>query len=136
MKKILTLALIAAASTLHINAYASRDSDRAWAAVGGFVGGVITSHVLSDACSSGGCRDHKYCEGRSYPNYNRHSRAQKIKVWVPGYWETYYDDCGRRRKVWQPGYYKWTYERRVEHPRHERPRHERARAYAYRGCPR
>jgi len=40
-----------------------------------------------------------------------HWEIRRVRVWVPGYWETSRKHCGEVVKVWKRGHYKWEREK-------------------------
>jgi len=108
------------------------------AALGGFIGGLIVGHALSDHRAGppstevfvthrhGDRYDSRYDGGR----HERHGYwdSVRVKVWVPGYWTTCYER-GRRISYHTPGRYEWRIERVwVPTP----PRGYPPRSYSYR----
>lgn len=110
--------------------------DEGWAALGGFVSGLI-------AANAGHRQFHAehYNRGRhrSEIKYERHRGSEvvvsinrsrhvqpghyeyrTVRRWVPGHWVYHEDDCGRTTKVWSSGHYAHrTIKVWVEyHPRH------------------
>ncbi len=129
MKKYLTL-LILPVLCLSLGAGRAAAGDEAWAALGGFVGGVITTKVFDhhrdyhrghrtevivvERDRPGKHHGH-YTHGHSKhgcdnrcDRYERPVRYKTVRTreWVPGFWEVRYDRCGTRIRTWQPGYYK------------------------------
>lgn len=121
------------------NAHAG--DDEAFAAIGGFVAGVITGAIIDDhndhdrvrVSVHGGYRDRHYDRGRHYDRHRRdcrkrdcrgcghgyktkhhrsgHWETKRVRVWVPGYWDVEISRCGDRVKVWRRGHYEWRKER-------------------------
>lgn len=82
-----------------------------WSAVAGFVGGLLVANVANDSCTvSRAPRTVNYNHNYYYENTRRaprgHYQWETRRVWVPGRWQYYYNDCGRREKYWSAGYYK------------------------------
>lgn len=84
-----------------------------WAAVAGFVGGVLFSEA--SRCDRTVVVERPVYERRivhrpviiEEPEPCGYWEVRKEKIWVPGNW-TYVDiGCGRYRKVWNEGYYRW-----------------------------
>ena len=126
-RHILLAALAVTFSTGRLHA-----GDEAWAALGGFVAGVITGAVIEDAdhCETGlrvavgdrygrwdryGHHD-RYDRRDTWDRYDRRDRHYKqrpsghwevrhVKVWVPGGWVVEVNRCGDRIRVWRPGYF-------------------------------
>ncbi|MGC9450008.1 MAG: hypothetical protein ACP5I4_01055 [Oceanipulchritudo sp.] len=102
--------------------------DEAWAALGGFVAGVITGAVIEDSNDyHGGVsiavgerrgRYDRYDRGR-HDRYDRHPghrgkghwEIKRVRVWIPGRWEFTVNRCGDRIRVWEPGHYGWRREK-------------------------
>lgn len=103
---------------------ATAGDDKAWAAVGGFVGGVITANIFDHH------RDHHRTEvivverdshpHKSYRHGHKKHRCESdcdhyaprghyetitVREWVPGCWRIEYNRCGDRIRYWEPGYY-------------------------------
>ena len=116
MKKMLITAGLAAAMVTG-QAQTANAMNEEWAAVAGFVGGVLLANAAS--CNTPTVRYYEPArvEYRHYEPPRRIARCdaqprgryeyRTERVWVPGYW-TYDSDCGGRRQVWQPGYYETT----------------------------
>lgn len=88
-----------------------------WAAVAGFVGGVLFSEA--SRCDRTVVVERPVVERRvvhrpvviERPEPCGYWEVRRVKVWVPGSW-TYIDlGCNRYRKVWNEGYYRWESQR-------------------------
>ncbi|MEO0794081.1 MAG: hypothetical protein AAFX93_02910 [Verrucomicrobiota bacterium] len=131
----LTLTLGAASSQARGD---HRDNNEAWAALGGFIGGVITAEVLNDHHQyanysveyrdrpkhNAGYRDCRptRCDTpkRDYRRYSNggdccgggYWKVVKRKVWVPGSWSYRWSSCGTHKVRYRTqGYYKVKRER-------------------------
>jgi len=123
--------------------------DEAWAALGGFVAGVITQAVIEDSRDHqadvrviirdydhrdyrhhrdyGDRRDHrcnKHCDHRDRRDHcaDGYWKVEHVKIWVPGGWEVGYNRCGDKIRTWRKGHYV-VEKRRVwvaHHDRHDR----------------
>jgi len=112
----------------------ARADDEAWAAVGGFIAGVITGSVIEhnssvhtgisvsygDPCHS----HHRSGCGVCYPARSGYWSVERVRVWVPGCWEIVVNHCGDRVRVWKPGRFDY-HQRKIwvayDAPRHGRP---------------
>lgn len=114
MKTKLTALLLAATAVLALAPKQAQAGDKELALIGGFIGGLIVGAALDDGHDRYAHEpvvvSHEYY-GRDYGrDHYRHDRPrghwefQKVRVWVPGYWQTSYD-CGRRVRVYVPGHY-------------------------------
>lgn len=129
LQVILTLAFLIGLGTERAHA-----GSEGWAALGGFVAGVVTGSVINDPCDRGhvrvtvgsGGRGSRYGyhgyygpEVRYYdPRWDRrphspsgHWEIHNVKVWVPGRWEVRINPWGQRIRVWRSGYHTWHRER-------------------------
>ncbi len=118
MKTIAFVSLLSAATLAFTPAPAKAGSD-GFAALGGFIGGLVVGHAISDhrpgPPSTGVIVAHRY--GDRYDSrydgghHERHGYwdSVRVKVWVPGYWTTCHER-GRRISYHTPG----RYERRTE----------------------
>lgn len=102
------------------SADAGRDGDRALAAIGGFIGGVLIASAAHDHhdrtpahayCEFDTCRDryvvsHRHDYGR-HNDYGPRREWVTVKVWVPGHYVVRYDDCGRRVRHYVRGRYEY-----------------------------
>jgi len=100
-------------------------NDKAWAALGGFVAGVITGVAIEDSRDRGYHGEvavtvvapygRDYHRGGHYrgpdPYRHGHWEIRRVRVWVPGRWEIVIDRCGARTRIWRGGYYEWRRER-------------------------
>lgn len=123
MKKTIALSLIAlTALALAPNpALASRDGDKAAAAIGGFIGGIIVGSAINDHDrypDHGGTR---VIVDRGYDRFDRgYWKEVRIRSWVPGYWTTDYRH-GRRVRIYVEGHYEFRTDRVwVSYDRHDR----------------
>ena len=131
MKKYITLPLLSVlALTLGTGTATARD-DEALYALGGFIGGVITTKVLDRHnhrqqpavysqrnCApaprhySHGHNKHSCDHGCSqYRAPRGHYKTVQVRKWVPGHREVYYNRCGDRVRRWEPGYYTYVTKR-------------------------
>ncbi len=116
---VISLLLLALAGTpAHAN-------DKAWAALGGFVAGVITGVAIEDArdrdwggevavsvgASYGWDHRGSFCFHAPDPCRHGHWEIRRVRVWVPGHWEIVIDRCGTRTRAWRGGYHEWRRER-------------------------
>ena len=140
---------IIAVLLLGLTAAPTHADDEALAAFGGFVAGMITGAILESnsdhhhgagvAISYESHRGHgvhaRYDRGPrcgKHHRYDCHSchrgpkgywKTHRVKVWVPGHWSYFVNDCGDRTRVWTRGHY--TYQtKRVWVARHHK-RYER-----------
>jgi hypothetical protein len=135
MKKLLSVALVAATSLSLPTSPLTAGDDEAIAAIGGFVVGLITGSIVerdthtvyrNDYRAPTHCRDyHGSSHNVTVRHYTSDSRyghrdyreptgrweTRRIKKWVPGWWEVSYNHCGDRIKVWREGHYRWETER-------------------------
>lgn len=140
MKKLLTIACVIGTTILQPSIAQADSSDKALAAIGGFLGGVVATNIVNDHRESKAYyhRSNKSCRETKVivrsGSYNRHRgdghyEYRRVKVWNPGYWEFTRDACGRRVKVWNKGYYSFRREKVwVEHC--ERPRYRTTYTYS------
>ena len=121
MKKHLSI-LIVSILILGLGAGQAHASDKALAALGGFVAGVITGVVIEDGRDrvdtrvvihgdSRGHRDYRDYGYRGKPARSGHWETKRVRVWVPGRYEYRRDRCGYKVRVWVPGHYEWRKER-------------------------
>ena len=124
--------IIIALITLSLASGHSYADDKAIAAIGGFLAGVITgvaidhhddvhhypagvtistgrSHHRSYSYTGDRCHDHGrnscvICVGHGHPRTG-HWEVRHVKVWIPGHWEYVRDRCGDHVRVWKSGYY-------------------------------
>ena len=120
-----------------LSAAPAHADDEAWAAVGGFVAGIITGASIdnhdnhrydSGVRVSVGSRHYpsntRYDRHRSYRGHSgvryetrRHSGGRghytyrKVRVWVPGRWDFVRNHCGDHVRVWKDGYYNYRTEK-------------------------
>lgn len=104
--------LITAVSLLGLNTQTHAD-DEAWAALGGFVAGVITGSVIEnhrdvhagvsisvgDPCHT----HHRTSCSVCFAPRRGYWRTEHVRIWIPGYWDVVYNHCGDRVRVWKPG---------------------------------
>ena len=122
MRKLLIVLSLVTVISLQNTAYAGKD--KAWAAAGGFLGGVVVSNIFNNHHERSHHRSHAHYETitiektshsphgkQCYHEREGHYEYRKVRVHVPGRWVKSYDDCGRRTKVWRRGYYKWEIEK-------------------------
>lgn len=108
MKKLIIASVIVALSGMGLapqNAQAG--NNEAWAAIGGFIGGVIVGSALDEDQNS------SVVINASYGHNHRRGywEVVAVRTWVPGYWVVKYDDCGRRYRHFNRGYYTTTKQR-------------------------
>ena len=111
--------------------------DKAAAAIGGFLAGIITGAIIENNSDD---FDAEVRVGVGYDrrDYGRHDRSgrydrdgrydrswdhrerrgpdgyweiRRVKVWVGGSWEFVRNSCGERVKIWRPGHYTYRTER-------------------------
>jgi len=132
MKKILMTAGLAVAMAAG-HAMPASAMNKEWAAVAGFVGGVLVANAAN-------CNTRTYYQPapvvyHEAPRHVVHYEYQAPprgyyeyrteRVWVPGSWSYEYSSCGSRRNVWQPGYYEthrnkvWVSQRGGRHHRYD-----------------
>ena len=139
MKKIIQFSLLTAV-VLGPGLNEARAGDEAWAAIGGFVAGVITGVAIEDGhhvhhrhppAHYGHHKNYgnKGHHGPPHVSYHRHHgkkghwEYRKVRVWVPGHWAYSYDSCGSRVRYWESGYYSWQKNKVwVPHRKHGRHR--------------
>jgi hypothetical protein len=128
----LTALALTAATALSFTPQSALAGDKEWAAVGGFLGGLIVGSVINDHDHDrgyrtsrtviidrdrhGGCNDRcdDRCEHRGY------WKSVEIRTWVPDCWETRYER-GRRVRIFIPGHYECRTDRVwVAYDRHDR----------------
>jgi hypothetical protein len=111
MKKIaaITLLTVGAVALAPVSAHAG---SKERAAIGGFIGGLILGHAISESHRSS-------CPPAPAPVVVYDSRRDdcdgywtenRVKVWVPGHWVVR-DDCGRRTRIYVAGRHEWRTER-------------------------
>lgn len=133
MKNIIALSLVAltAVALTPSSAHASRSGDKALAAVGGFIGGVIVGSAINhhDRYPSRHetrvivDRDRDHCDDGYW-------KEVSVRTWVPGYWATDYRH-GRRIRYYVDGYHEHRIERVwVSYDRYDR-RDDRHGSYGY-----
>lgn len=109
----------------------SHADDKAIAAIGGFLAGIITGAAIEDhhdshhhgasvRISTGSyhpdyhysgsrCHSHgRYACTACYTVTHRktgHWEVRHVRVWVPGHWEFVRNSCGDHIRVWKSGYY-------------------------------
>jgi hypothetical protein len=117
--KIKLTALALSAAALSLAPKPALAGDREWAAVGGFVGGLIIGSALNEHRHDAYPARHTTvvvarpappavcyapvidrCDDRPAGYWLR----VEERVWVPGYWAVSYD-CGRRVRYFVPGHY-------------------------------
>ena len=125
-----------------LNAQSHAD-DEAWAAVGGFIAGVITGTAIDnhrdvhagvtiavgDRC---GIHHRSGCS-TCYPPRRGYWSVRHVRVWVPGYWDVVINHCGDRVRIWKPGRFEhrprkvWVAHdgRRYDRPHRDYDRHDR-----------
>jgi len=123
MKTQLTALALTAATALSFTPQSAQAGDKEWAAVGGFLGGLIVGSVINDHDHDrgyrrhdttviidrnrhGGCNDR--CDDRC--DHRGYWKTVEVRAWVPGCWETRYD-CGRRVRIYIPGHYEYRNDR-------------------------
>ncbi|MBL9216580.1 MAG: hypothetical protein JNG83_13970 [Opitutaceae bacterium] len=101
--KIIALALVAA-TAVSLTPKPALAGDKEWAAVGGFVGGLIVGSVLSDGRHDGyGDRHTTVVVNHSRPS--GYWKEVSVRVWVPGY---HVEERGRHGRIYRryiPGHY-------------------------------
>lgn len=148
MKKYITIPIISALLLTLGASNATARNDEALYAIGGFIGGVITTKALDRHHHKS--HHHKEvvyvdrnCSARNYTHgHNKHRcdhgckhstkpsgyyKNVSVRKWVPGCWEIHYNRCGDRVRTWTEGYYTYVEKRVwVENNQHGRG-HEYAR---------
>ncbi len=115
----------------------SHRGDTAKAAIGGLITGVVLSELLDDDIHVHATSYRRYDRGRPCPDtyrgrghhrydyydrhrgydryrgYERHHKPsgrweyRTTRIWVPGYYVTRYEPCGRKIRIWRPGRYEF-----------------------------
>ncbi|HMP72452.1 MAG TPA: hypothetical protein PKE55_04235 [Kiritimatiellia bacterium] len=82
--------------------------NREWAAVAGFVGGVLVSHAVH-APRATVVHHHAPVVRETVvihePPPSGYWEVRSERIWVPGQWIHHDLGCGRFQRVWQPGHY-------------------------------
>ena len=135
MKKYIHISLISVLLLGLSATPAHAGDDEAFAAIGGFVAGMITGVIINDhddrvhvsVHDKYGSRHDRHYRGK--PHRSGHWEIKRVRVWVPGYWDVRYNPCGDRVKVWRRGHYElrkervWVaYDNRGRHDRYDRDR--------------
>lgn len=89
---------------------AKAGDDEVFAAIGGFIGGVIVASAIHDNdlhrahayCEFDGCRDRYVVR---HAHRGPHREWVTVRVWVPGRWIVRYDNYGRRERCYVNGRY-------------------------------
>jgi hypothetical protein len=126
MKTKLTAFVITAATALTLTPKSAFAGDKEWAAVGGFLGGLVVGSVIHDA------RPHRTTTVIVADRGGHHDgrpagywKDVSVRTWVPAHWETRYD-YGRCVRVYVPGHYAYRTEHVwVSHGRHHGHHHDR-----------
>lgn len=110
MKNIATVSLITALGGFVLTPQTARADDKALAAIGGFIGGVIVGSTINHSHPGP-----EYCEPgygggdqiviRHGPRHRGYWKQIAVRTWVPGRWVMHYDNCGRRFRHFERGYY-------------------------------
>ncbi|MEM7792526.1 MAG: hypothetical protein AAF546_14070 [Verrucomicrobiota bacterium] len=110
--------------------------DEGWYALGGFVGGVVATKVFDHhkghhhhvRSHHSGPQCNKHCSSCKSYKPSGYYKTVRVKVWVPGYWETYYDRCGRRQRHFVSGHH--TYEKQRVWVSNEKKYHNNYKRYS------
>jgi hypothetical protein len=88
---------------------AKAGDDEVFAAIGGFIGGVLVASASHDRhdrghayCEFDGCRDRYVIR---HDHRGPHREWVTVRVWVPGRWIVRYDNYGRRERFYVKGRY-------------------------------
>lgn len=76
--------------------------DEGWAALGGFLGGVLIGQSASCVPRT---VIHRDVIVESRPSVCGHYEWVEERYWIPGRYVVERDRCGRRTRVWEPGRY-------------------------------
>ena len=108
--------------------------DKEWAAVGGFVGGLIVGSVLNDNHRDGyGDRHTTVVVSHDRDRRDRgYWKEVSVRVWIPG---CHVEERGRHGRIYRryiPGHYECRTDRVwVSYDRRDRDRHDREVGYGY-----
>lgn len=118
-KNIIIVTSIMAASLIAVPKASAINEE--WAAVAGFVGGVLFQAATSDTHVSlprVTYNHHVYsdshynrvqyrtqCTPRPAPPPSGYWKVIEDRRWIPGTWYYEYDECGRSTKYWREGYW-------------------------------
>lgn len=127
----ITALALTAATALSLTPKSALAGDKEWAAVGGFLGGIILGAAIADNHHD----TYSHTGGTTVIVRDRDDRCEdndgywdtvSVSVWVPGDW-VYRRDCGRRVRIYIPGHYEDRHQRVwVSHSRrHDRHGHDR-----------
>ncbi len=134
---------VATIALLGLNTQTHAD-DEAWAAVGGFIAGVITGSAIEhnhnvhtgvtiavgNTCSI----HHRSGCSICYAPRRGYWTVRQVRVWVPGCWDVTINHCGDRVRVWRPGRYE-NHPKRVwvayDGRRYDRPHRDYGRDYGH-----
>lgn len=125
-----TALVLTAATALTLTPKSAFAGDKEWAAVGGFLGGLIVGSAIND--SRHDSYSHRTStvivndrDDRCYDRPEGYWKDVSVRTWVPACWEVRYE-CGRRIRVYVPGYYAYRTERIwVSFDRHDRRGYDR-----------
>lgn len=107
-----TLGILLAAAVL--TGFAPRQAqagDDGWAALGGFIGGLIVHDIFEPHHHTTVIKETRYrSDYQPRRNHHRETHSERYeyrweKKWVPGYYSYEEDSCGYVEKIWHPGYY-------------------------------
>lgn len=113
MKKLIALSLVAltALALTPKPALASHGDDKALAAIGGFIGGIIVGSVINDHDRYPARHDTRVIVERGYDRCDDgYWKEVRVRTWVPGYWTTDYRH-GRRLRLFVEGHYEYRTDR-------------------------
>lgn len=131
MKTKLTALVLTAATALALTPKSAFAGDKEWAAVGGFLGGLIVGSAINDS------RHDSYPDGSTTVIINDHrdhcdDRPEgywenvTVRVWVPGCWIEERGRHGRCHRRYVEGHYEFRTDRVwVSFNRHDRRGHDR-----------
>ena len=123
MKKYIHYSILAATILCLGTGQARAGDDEAWAAIGGFVAGVITGVAIDDDHHRHGkkhyrgeYRGRKHGDQVYYSKQGRHGYGhgpkgrweyRRVKVWIPGHWKSTYGRHGQCVRIWKRGHHAW-----------------------------
>ena len=117
------LPVLLTAATLSLGTFlpheAKAGSDKALAAIGGFIGGVIVgSHLERSHHPAPVIVDHcpppprvVVVDRHGPPHRHGYWETSRVRVWVPGRTVWVVDECGRSVRRYEPGHYEYRSER-------------------------
>ncbi len=111
MNKYILITILSAISFSLGSGKASARDDEALYALGGFIGGVITTKVFDNHRSKRRHHHHNSSSKVVHVETRGHYKEIQVREWVDGYWEVYRDSCGRKIRNWHDGYYTYVNKR-------------------------